>query len=318
VTSLPAPSGSWLAGCPTALASAYDAGLLDLDGVVYLGQDEIPGAAPALAAARGLGMRMAFVTNNASRTPEAVAAHLRELGIPAAADKVATAAQAAARVLREHLPDGVRVLVVGGDGLVAAVRQAGFEVVTSADDRPAAVVLGYRPTTTYADLAEAALAIRAGALWVAANRDATMPTPRGQVPGTGALVALLVEATGQTPIVAGKPELALHREAVARVGAQRPLVVGDRLDTDIAGATAVGCDSLLVLTGVTSLADLRAAPPGLRPTYLSADLSGLLRSHPHVVVSGAGAQCARLDDDVDDGLDDARAAVALAWARADG
>jgi len=318
VTSLPAPSGSWLAGCPTALASAYDAGLLDLDGVVYLGQDEIPGTAPALAAARGLGMRMAFVTNNASRTPEAVAAHLRDLGIPAAADEVATAAQAAARVLRERLPDGGRVLVVGGGGLVAAVSQAGFEVVTSADDRPAAVVLGYRSTTTYADLAEAALAIRAGALWVAANRDATMPTPRGQVPGTGALVALLVEATGQMPIVAGKPELALHREAVARVGAQRPLVVGDRLDTDIAGATAVGCDSLLVLTGVTSLADLRAAPPGLRPTYLSVDLSGLLRAHPRVDVSGAGAQCVRLDDDVNDGLDDARAAVALAWARADG
>jgi len=179
------------------------------------------------------------------------------------------------------------------------------------------------------------LAIRAGALWVAANRDATMPSPRGQVPGNGALVAALEVATGCTPVVAGKPELALHLESVARVSAARPLVVGDRLDTDIDGATRAGCDSVLVLSGVTDRAMLLAAPPGLRPTYLSPDVGGLLRPHPTVEVYVDYVRCgqwvARLvggavvtDRDVTapalvdgDDLDEMRAAAELSWVAAD-
>ncbi len=313
----PGTAGAWLRGCQTALATAYDAGLLDLDGVLYIGPKAVSGAPEALSAARALGMRMAFVTNNASRTPEAVATHLCAIGVPAVATEIATAAQAAARVLGERLPPGSSVLVVGGEGLHSAVMGAGFHVVRSADDRPAAVAQGYLATMTYADLAEATLAVRAGALWVASNLDATLPTPRGQVPGNGALVALVAKATGQQPVVAGKPERALHSEALMRVNARAPLVVGDRLDTDIAGASAVSCDSLLVLSGVTSLQNLRTAPPGHRPTYLSADLGGLLQPHPQVLVDGRGARCVRADGDVDDGLDGARANVAAAWARAD-
>ncbi|HVE98959.1 MAG TPA: HAD-IIA family hydrolase [Mycobacteriales bacterium] len=322
-----------LAECDEALSVRYDAALLDLDGVVYVGADAVPGAADAVRGARRAGMRIAFVTNNASRSPEDVADQLNLLGITADPGEVATSAQAAARVLSDRVEPGGAVLVVGGPGLVAAVTAAGFRVVHSADDAPAAVVQGYSAETAYRDLAEATLALRAGALWVVANRDATMPSVRGQVPGNGALVAAVAVATGRQPLVAGKPECALHLESVARVGARRPLVVGDRLDTDIAGANAAGCDSLLVLTGVTDVESLCAAVAIERPTYLSADLRGLLVKHSGAVVRDGVATCGRhvatwQDGEVvvatsgetdgdDDGLDAIRVRVALTWHRAD-
>lgn len=268
-----------LAGCDQPLAAAYDVALLDLDGVVYIGPAVVEGASAALAAARSLGMRTAFVTNNASRTPGGIAAHLRELGIPAAASDVVTSAQAAARLLRDRLPPGSAVLVAGGEGLRQEVLAAGLAIVGSADDRPAAVVQGYTPDADYAMLAEATLAVNAGAWWVAANRDATMPSPRGRLPGNGALVALVAAATGREPVDAGKPEWALHRESVERTAACHPLVVGDRLDTDILGAVRGGTDSLLVFTGVIDPVDVLHAPGDRRPTYLAAGLAGLL--HPH-------------------------------------
>jgi HAD superfamily hydrolase (TIGR01450 family) len=235
----------------------------------------VAGAAEAVAAARAAGMRMAFVTNNASRTPAAVAARLAEVGVPAHEDEVVTAAQATATLLRTLVAPGARVLVTGGEGLRVAVAEAGFAVVTSAGDAPDAVVQGYDPSLAYADLAEAALAVRAGAVWVASNLDATIPTARGELPGNGSLVALVATAAGRRPDAsAGKPERALHDEAVRRSGARRPLVVGDRLDTDIEGARRAGCDSLLVLTGVTTREMLATAGP--RPTYVGDDLRALL------------------------------------------
>lgn len=270
-----------LGACAEPLCTAYDAALLDLDGVVYRGADAVPGAAEAIAKARAAGLRIAFVTNNASRTPAAVAAHLAAVGVPATPDEVVTAAQAAATLLTTLVPPGARVLVTGGEGLREATAERGFAPVTSADDAPAAVVQGYALDLTYADLAEAALAVRAGAVWVASNLDATIPTARGQLPGNGALVALVAHATGRRPdAVAGKPERALHDEAVRRTGATRPLVVGDRLDTDVEGANRAGCDSLLVLTGVADEAALLAAPPERRPTYVGLDLGALLVAHP--------------------------------------
>jgi HAD superfamily hydrolase (TIGR01450 family) len=264
------------------LCTRYDVALLDLDGVVYRGEEPVPGAAEAVAAARAAGMRVAFVTNNASRTPAAVAAHLAAVGVPAAPEDVVTAAQAAATLLGTLVPAGSRVLVTGGAGLRVAVAEAGFAPAASADDGPAAVVQGYAPDLAYADLAEAALAVRAGAVWVATNLDATIPTARGELPGNGALVALVTHAArGRRPDAsAGKPERALHEEAVRRSGAARPLVVGDRLDTDIEGANRAGCDSLLVLTGVTDEAALRAAPPERRPTYVARDLGALVLPYP--------------------------------------
>jgi glycerol-1-phosphatase len=314
-------AGRGLRGCADPLSRHYDAALLDLDGVVYLGGVPIPGAADALAAATAAGMRLAFVTNNASRTPSAIAAQLTGMGIRAAASDIVTSAQAAARVLAGRLPAGAPVLVVGGMGLRLAVRDRGLRPVSVAGEHPQAVVQGYAPDISYGLLAEAALAIRAGALYVASNTDATLPTPRGPQPGNGSLVQLLVTATGREPIVAGKPEPPLHAESVERVGSVRPLVVGDRLDTDIEGSVRVGADSLLVLTGVTTPADLVLAPPQRRPTYLAWDVAGLNASQPDVTADGGLFRCGgwiaragslELSGSGDD-MDGLRALCAAAW-----
>lgn len=305
------------------LCEAYDAALVDLDGVLYLGEDAVPHAATALGAARARGMRAAFVTNNASRRPAAVAAHLTDLGIPAQTADVVTSAQAAVRWIAARFPAGSAILVLGTEGLAEEVQAGGFVVVRTADGA-AAVVQGLAPTTAWTDLAEASVAIRAGALWVAGNTDSTYPSPRGPLPGNGALVAALVVATGQRPVVVGKPEPELHQASVERVGATRPLVVGDRLDTDILGAVRAGADSLLVLTGVTDREGLLAAPSGMRPTYLASDLRGLLVPHEAPVLHGRHATCGadkawydgqelRTSSDTDDAL---RAACALAWSAA--
>ena len=235
-----------LVGTVVPPAERYDVALLDLDGVVYLGPTGISGAAEALAAARAAGMRLAFVTNNASRTPEAVAELLRGAGVEAAPAEVVTSAQAACHVLAERLPAGAKVLVVGGEGLRREAELRGFTVVAGADDEPAAVVQGYGPDVGWRDLAEATVAVRRGAWWVACNLDLTVPSARGPLPGNGTLVGTVRIATGVEPLSTGKPDPAMHRESVERSGARNPVVVGDRLDTDIEGASRVGCDSLLV------------------------------------------------------------------------
>jgi HAD superfamily hydrolase (TIGR01450 family) len=319
----PGPPGrGWqLGACERPLCEAYDAALYDLDGVLYLGTEGVAHAAEAVAAATSAGMRSAFVTNNASRTPSVVAEHLTGLGIPADPTDVVTSAQATARLLREQLAAGAEVLVVGAVGLVEEVRAAGFRVAAEAGPTVQAVVQGYSPETGMRELAEAALALRAGALWIAANTDSTLPSPRGPVPGNGALVAALRVATGREPQVAGKPEPALHVESVARVGAQRPLVVGDRLDTDVLGALRGGADSLLVLTGVAGVPDVLAAPGGQRPTYVSWDLRGLTAVHTEVELEAERAQCGAATASYDggrvrvtgSGLDALRAVCALAW-----
>ena len=254
---------------------AYDGVLLDLDGTVYRGAEVIPGAVPSVAAAQRSGRPVGFVTNNAARGPAEVSAQLVSLGFAADPDHVVTSAQAGAALLAERLPGGAAVLVVGTDSLADEVRAVGLTAVRAMDEAPVAVVQGHSPDTGWRDLAEACLAIRAGALWVACNVDPTLPTERGQLPGNGSMVAALRSATGYEPAVAGKPERRLLDQAAARLGLTRPLVAGDRLDTDVAGGTAAGMDTLLVLTGVSTAADLLAAGPALRPRYLSADLTAL-------------------------------------------
>jgi glycerol 3-phosphatase-2 len=272
-------------------AERFDVALLDLDGVVYIGAHAVPGAIGALAAARSAGMRLAYVTNNAARPPEAVAEHLVALGIEATAGDVITSSQAAARYLSERLDPGAHVLVVGTTGLYVALRERGLVPVSSADDDPAAVVQGYSPTLDWGLLAEGAVAIERGLPWVATNIDPTVPSPRGPLPGNGSLVAALRHATGATPVVTGKPDPAMHRETMLRTRATAPLIVGDRLDTDIEGANATDTPSLLVMTGVTGAADLVAAEPALRPTYVAWDLRGLLEPHPEVIQNRERAHC---------------------------
>jgi HAD superfamily hydrolase (TIGR01450 family) len=285
------PVRAYLRGSARPLTEVYDVALLDLDGVVYIGSHAVGGAKDALAAARDAGMRLAFVTNNASRPPQVVAAHLTELGIPASADEVVTSAQAAAHYLADQLPRGARVLVVGTTGLDEALRERGLVPVSDADGHVDAVVQGYSPDLTWRQLAEGALAIGRGVRWVATNVDPTVPSPRGQLPGNGAMVAALRHATGAEPVVTGKPDPTMHRESVQRSHAQTPIVVGDRLDTDIEGATVVGCDSLLVLSGVTSAQQLLLAPPAQRPTFVAADLAGLLVPHLEPALADGSAAC---------------------------
>jgi glycerol-1-phosphatase len=320
------------AGSSAAPCRLYDVALLDLDGVVYVGPDAVPGVPEALGAARAAGMRLGFVTNNAARTPEQVAVHLAELGVPAEAGDVITSSQAAATVVAHLLEPGARVLAVGGPGVAVALTAAGLTVVTRAEDRPAAVVQGYGSEVGWVQLAEAVVAVRNGARHVATNNDATVPSPRGPLPGNGAMVGVVSAVTGQEPLITGKPDPAMHAECVRRTGALRPLVVGDRLDTDIEGARRAGAASLLVLSGVTDPIALLGAGPQQRPGLLAADAAGLLRTHPPVNSDGPAWRCgewtvrAAEAQDVlvldaggahgdDDGLDGLRALCVAHWSR---
>jgi len=311
-----------LEACAEPLAVRHDLTMLDLDGVVYIGETAVPGAVEAITDARDLGTHLAFVTNNASRPPTSVRDRLEGLGIAADVSDVVTSAQAAAGVLRERLGDGAPVHVVGGSGLLSALDEAGL--VASDLDGARAVVTGYGPDVVWSEVMRAAVAIREGTWWVASNTDLTIPTPYGVAPGHGALVGLLQRFAGVDPVVAGKPAPPLLQETIQRVGGSRPLMVGDRLDTDIAGAHAVSVPSLLVLTGVTGLAELVAARPDERPTYLDLDLAGLLVPQPEVASSGLRASCGGWDADTGSGglqvhgsgdaVDWWRAAAVAAWA----
>jgi hypothetical protein len=223
------------------------------------------------------------------------------------------------------------VLPVGGPGVAAALRAAGLTVVERAEDAPDAVVQGYGPQVGWAQLAEAVVAVRAGARHVATNTDATIPSPRGPLPGNGAMVGVVSAVTGVAPLVTGKPDPAMHAECVRRTAARRPLVVGDRLDTDVEGARRAGAASLLVFTGVTDPATLLTAAPDHRPDLLSADAAGLLVPHPAVLTDGGVWRCggwtvrpAEADDVLlleggesgsADGLDGLRALCVAHWSR---
>jgi glycerol 3-phosphatase-2 len=278
-----------LLGSTIPLAEAFDLAIVDLDGVAYRGSEPIEHAAASLRSGRAAGMGLVFVTNNASREPESVAEQLTALGIETSADEVMTAAQAAAALLAERLDRGARVLVVGGAGLVTAVRAAGFAVVTSADDDPAAVVQGFAPEVGWRQLAQAAYAIQRGAMHVASNRDLTLPDEHGLAPGNGALVGAVVAATGVEPASAGKPGPTMFHLAAQRAGARSPLVIGDRLDTDLAGARAAGYPGLHVFTGVSSARDAVLAAPNERPSFIGADLRSLLVPHAAPQPTGDGS-----------------------------
>jgi HAD superfamily hydrolase (TIGR01450 family) len=258
----------------------YDLAVLDLDGVVYIGPDAVPGVPGHLEAAAAAGMHLAFVTNNAARPPRAVAEHLTALGVPAAPEDVVTSAQAAARLLAQQLEPGSAVFVIGGPGLMEALVEQGLRPVQSTDEGPVAVVSGYYGGLRWSTVSEGAILVKEGLPWVASNTDFAVPTAKGHGPGNGVLVEAVATFSGRRPVVAGKPLVPLFEETLLRVGGERPLVIGDRLNTDIEGANNAGLDSLLVLTGVTGTKELVAAPPGLRPSYISPTLAGLGVRHP--------------------------------------
>lgn len=312
----------------TMLVDAYDCALFDLDGVVYLGPRAVPGAGEGIKALRARGVRVGFVTNNAARTPATVAEHLTELGVSAEVTDVVTSSQAGARMVATQLPPGSRVLIVGTRALAAEVASVGLEPVWRSSDDPAAVLQGYDPEMTWPRLDDACFAIQAGARWFATNTDLNRPTDRGRVPGAGSQIAAVASSVDVAPEVAGKPCRPLLDETVRRLDAQNPIFVGDRIDTDIMGAHAVGMDSLFVFTGTHGKYDLATADAPGRPTHIGADLRALLQP-PRVAsvdhhVATCGLQRVELDgvrtrllsapDTLETQLDALWASLHLVWA----
>lgn len=267
--------------------------LADLDGVVYKGPGAIPGAVEELNRAAQT-VPLGYITNNASRTDQTVADHLRELGLRPTREDIVTSPQAAVTLLAQTVPAGSRVLVVGGDGLVDELHKGGFEVTRSADDNPAAVVQGFAPHVGWEHLAEAAFALaeqpgREPLPWIATNTDWTIPVARGLAPGNGTLVSAVHTAVQRLPVFAGKPETAIFETAFERFGTRNALMLGDRLDTDIKGAQAAGIPSLHVLTGVDRPKQLVAASKDMRPDYIVASLAELHEPYPRTVFLKDGA-----------------------------
>lgn len=274
------------------LVSAFDTVLADLDGVVYRGPAALEYAVESINAIEPT-IRIGYITNNASRTDESVAEHLRSLGLSVAPEDVVTSPQAAVALLATLVPAGSVILVVGGDGLAEVVADGGFIVTRSAYDSPAAVVQGFSPDVGWVHLAEATYALKgyesAGEIpWVATNTDWTIPQARGIAPGNGTLVSAVHTAVGRLPIVAGKPEVAIFEEALRRFDTSNALMIGDRLDTDILGANRAGIASAHVLTGIDQAKQLLAANPSERPLYILEDLRGLLQPYPATVVVESG------------------------------
>ena len=255
----------------------------DLDGVIYTGENAVPFAVESLTAAAKL-VRLAYITNNASRTPTAIAEHLNKLGLTVTADDIVSSPQAAVKILATLVDPGSTILVIGGEGLISEVVNAGFVVTDSADDEPAAVIQGFAPTVGWVHLAEASFALHRGIPWVATNTDWTIPVARGVAPGNGTLVSAVHLAVGRLPVFAGKPEKAIFDYAAERFDASNALVIGDRLDTDILGANRAGMRSALVLTGIDGPKQVLAASEDHQPTYILSDLRELSQPYPEAVV----------------------------------
>jgi HAD superfamily hydrolase (TIGR01450 family) len=275
----------------SALIDAYDVALFDLDGVIYLGPDAVPGAAEALAELSRRAKQVMYVTNNAARPAQVVIDQLNRLGFAADTDNVLTSAQVAAAALQDELPRGAKILVCGSTNLAALLGEAGFQVVEGAADQPDAVIQGYDPDLNWHRFDEAALAIQGGARWFATNGDASRPTDRGLVPGVGGAIALLATALGGAPTIFGKPYPPMLDEAVRRTGASHPIFVGDRLDTDIVAAVAAGMDSLMVFSGAHGKGDLVAARPEAHPSCIGSDVGALLAPRRNGELAGSRATC---------------------------
>ncbi|WP_207904443.1 HAD-IIA family hydrolase [Agromyces fucosus] len=317
---------------PTPL-DGVDAVLADLDGVVYAGAHAIPRAVESLNLAKR-DRAVGYITNNASRSDASVAGHLAELGLDVVAADVVTSPQAAMALLAEQVAPGALVFVVGGEGITSELEKRGYRITRSADDAPEAVVQGFAPELGWRELAEASFALTAtggpdgastGIPWIATNMDWTIPVARGIAPGNGTLVSAVHTAVGRFPLVAGKPETPIFDEARRRFGAEQPLMVGDRLDTDILGARRAGMLSALVLTGIDTAKQVLAAPESSRPDFILADLDGLHAPYPATEqvrggVTRVGSARVRMSgnrveivDDGDDRLDLLRAACAAIW-----
>ena len=273
------------------LIAGYDTLLADLDGVIYEGTQAISGAVEAIHLVQAEGIAVGYVTNNSSRRPETIAEQLAGFGIVCAAEDIISSGQTGVELLATMIDSGSKVLVVGGEGLRKRVVDAGFELVDSSDDDPAAVIQGFAPDVAWKHLAEAAYSIQKGAKWVATNQDWTLPQERGLAPGNGTLVSAVHTAVGILPIVAGKPEPAIFKTATDHFASKKAIFVGDRIDTDIVGSNRAGIDSALVLTGVSTRKELLGIGVEGRPTFVLSNLMELNSVYEHPKRTKRGFSC---------------------------
>ncbi|HEY1013783.1 MAG TPA: HAD-IIA family hydrolase [Herpetosiphonaceae bacterium] len=261
--------------------STIRAVLLDMDGVLYRGSEILPGAAALPATLERLGLRFLCLTNNSTRTPESVSAALAEHGVPIAGSHIMTTSTAAGRLLRERYPAGTPTYALGMEGLQQALFADGWFAPAGSD--AALVVVGTHFGLTYDHLKIATLALRAGADFIATNPDTTFPSPEGLIPGCGAIVAALTAASGRVPEIIGKPQPAMFAAALHElgIGAGEALMVGDRLDTDIAGAQGAGIAAVFVASGVNTPDEARAwsPPPDLLCAHVGELLELLVAAH---------------------------------------
>jgi HAD superfamily hydrolase (TIGR01450 family) len=269
----------------------YDVLLADLDGVVYEGSKPIRDAVASINELQATGVQVGYVTNNSSRKQSTIAEQLREFGLSVQPKDIFSSGKIAVDLLQTKISAGAKVFVVGGEGLRSFVADAGFEIVTSSEDGPSAVIQGFAPDVSWKDLAEAAYSIQRGAVWIATNNDWTLPQERGIAPGNGTLVSAVHTAVGDFPIFAGKPEPAIFQAAALGMQAKRAFFVGDRLETDILGANQAKLDSAVVLTGIASKKDVLAARAEERPTYVLETLADLLQDYPVIKETKRGFSC---------------------------
>jgi HAD superfamily hydrolase (TIGR01457 family) len=252
--------------------------IIDMDGVLWRENTSIGNLPAIFQRIRERGLKFVFATNNGSRTPVQYLEHLAEFGVTVEPWQVITSALGVAQMLKGKIPAGAPVFVIGGDGVKVALQEQGFEVLpVETAETAQAVVIGIDREINFAKMCEAALLVRRGVPFYATNPDKTFPTPRGEIPGAGAWISVIVTATGVEPVYAGKPFPFLMEMALERLGTKREetLVVGDRLETDIAAGQAVGCPTALVLSGVSTRAQAEAWSP--RPSHIVQDLEALVR-----------------------------------------
>jgi HAD superfamily hydrolase (TIGR01457 family) len=261
-----------------ALALRYDAVFIDLDGVVYRGDRVVPAAPDVLDRLRALDVKLLFLTNNSARTPDQVADRMRKVGVPVEPGEILTSAIATAAMLRREGEHRRKAYVIGERGIRQALEQIGIEILDGEPEATDLVVVGWDRSVDYAKLKMASLLVERGARLIATNPDASYPAPNGLWPGAGAILSVVTTTTGVIPTIVGKPNGPLFQAAAELAGATRPLVVGDRLDTDIGGAHDMRWDSLLVLTGASMPASLLETSHV--PTYVAPDIAGLLEDLP--------------------------------------
>jgi glycerol-1-phosphatase len=260
-----------------ALADSFDGFLIDLDGVVWVGREPVPGAAEALQALLDADKEIVFVTNNPVRPASTYAERLRAIGVTVGGDRVVTAGTATAKLAAERLGTGATAFAIGAPAFHDSVAEAGLKLLDGEAGRKAAGVLvsGHRGFD-YEELLTATLALQGGAALFGTSRDPTLPMPGGAWPGTGAVLAAVETASGKRAEIGGKPERHLFDQARALMpGADRVAMVGDRISSDVEGARRAGLRTLLVLSGATSAEEAEVAQ--IRPEHVLADLTELVR-----------------------------------------